>query len=65
MFHISIVHGYISTNETHFSCPLYSDYVMAFCLEHGKEQLTVKEVNEAITNQVSYARKKLQRLAAK
>ena len=42
-----------------------SDYTTAFCLEHGKEQLPAKQVNEAITNQVSYARKKLHRRAAK
>ena len=43
----------------------FTDYVTAFCIESGKDQLSPKEVNEAITNQVTYARKKIQRRATK
>ncbi|KAK3754798.1 hypothetical protein QZH41_020104 [Actinostola sp. cb2023] len=39
------------------------DYMTAFCIENKKDQPTVKQINEAITNQVSYARVKLRRSA--
>ena len=44
-------------------CFLPTDYVTAFCIENNKEHLSPKQINEAITNQVSYARVKLQRRA--
>ncbi|KAK3738000.1 hypothetical protein QZH41_009627 [Actinostola sp. cb2023] len=40
------------------------NYMTAFCIENKKDQPTVKQINEAITNQVSYARVKLRRSAS-
>ena len=40
-FHSALI--YFSWRVTLFFCFLFSDYVAAICLEHGKEQMTVKQ----------------------
>ena len=41
-----------------------TDYVTAFCVQNGQEMPTLKDINEAITQEVTYSRVKLQRWKA-
>lgn len=44
---------------------LFPDYLLSFCVANAKDSPTAKQMNETFTQQVSYARRKQQRLASK
>ena len=43
----------------------FSDYLLSFCIANGKECPQTKQINATFTQQVSYARQKLQRAKGK
>ena len=44
---------------------LFPGYLLSFCVANAKDSPTAKQMNETFTQQVSYARRKQQRLASK